>query len=205
MFGISLQFIKKVTKRVQSFHISPTQFPDAHIPAGILLLFFFFVLLYLHIYFNAFIYIYRNINIPNIYSWLCWVFIAALKLSLVVASGVTLQLWHTGPSHCGGFSYCRAQASAVAAHTLQRAGSLTVAPRLSCSKTCGIFPEQGWNPCPLHWQVDSSPLQGSLRLALLSQYNACGTHPDCCVLYSVLWVDRSLSSLLLNEGPMYCF
>ena len=27
--------------------------------------------------------------------------------------------------------------------------------RLSCSVACGIFPDQGWNPCPLHWQVDS--------------------------------------------------
>ena len=28
---------------------------------------------------------------------------------------------------------------------------------------CGTFPDQGWNPCPLHWQVDSLPLshQGS--------------------------------------------
>ena len=23
---------------------------------------------------------------------------------------------------------------------------------------CGTFPDQGWNPCPLHWQVDSLPL-----------------------------------------------
>ena len=34
---------------------------------------------------------------------------------------------------------------------------------LSCSMSCGIFPEQGSNPCPLHWQADSQPLhhQGS--------------------------------------------
>ena len=32
--------------------------------------------------------------------------------------------------------------------------------------TCGIFPDQGLNPCPLYWQVDSYPLyhQGSLFL-----------------------------------------
>ena len=29
---------------------------------------------------------------------------------------------------------------------------------LSCSVACGIFPDQGPNPCPLHWQVDSQPL-----------------------------------------------
>ena len=38
---------------------------------------------------------------------------------------------------------------------------------LSCSVACGIFPDQGLNPCPLHWQVDSQPLrhQGSPLLA----------------------------------------
>ena len=24
---------------------------------------------------------------------------------------------------------------------------------LSCSMACGIFPDQGSNPCPLHWQA----------------------------------------------------
>ena len=26
---------------------------------------------------------------------------------------------------------------------------------LSCSVACGLFPDQGSNPCPLHWQADS--------------------------------------------------
>ena len=25
----------------------------------------------------------------------------------------------------------------------------------SCTAACGIFPDEGSNPCPLHWQVDS--------------------------------------------------
>ena len=29
---------------------------------------------------------------------------------------------------------------------------------LSCSQACGTFPDQGLNPCLLHWQVDSLPL-----------------------------------------------
>ena len=59
------------------------------------------------------------------------------------------QLWHT--------------ASVVVARELQSAGSVVVAHRLSCSMACGILPDQGSNPCPLHWQVDSKPLrhQGS--------------------------------------------
>ena len=46
--------------------------------------------------------------------------------------------------------------------------------RLSCSTACGIFPNQGSNPCPLPWQADSLPLrhQGSpvdfLMMALLT-------------------------------------
>ena len=35
------------------------------------------------------------------------------------------------------------------------AGSVVVAHGLSCSAACGIFPDQGLNPCPLHWQADS--------------------------------------------------
>ena len=44
-------------------------------------------------------------------------------------------------------------------------GSVIVAHGPSCSAACGIFPDQGSNPCPLHWQADSQPLrhQGSPR------------------------------------------
>ena len=43
------------------------------------------------------------------------------------------------------------------------AGSVIVAHGPSCSAACGIFPDQGSNPCPLHWQASSQPLrhQGS--------------------------------------------
>ena len=45
----------------------------------------------------------------------------------------------------------------------RRAGSAIVAHGPSCSGACGIFPDQGSNPCPPHWQADSQPLrhQGS--------------------------------------------
>ena len=63
-------------------------------------------------------------------------------------------------SHCSGFSCCGARAlsagaSGVVARGLQSAGSVAVAQGLSCSTACGIFPDQGWNPCPSHWQADS--------------------------------------------------
>ena len=48
-------------------------------------------------------------------------------------------------------------------------GSTVVGHRLSCSKACGIFPDQGLNPCLLHWQADSLPLshQGSPHEVLI--------------------------------------
>ena len=43
----------------------------------------------------------------------------------------------------------------------------------SCSAACGIFPDQGSNPCPLRWQADSQPLrhQGSPTSRFLRRYN----------------------------------
>ncbi|XP_069900718.1 zinc finger protein 705A-like isoform X2 [Globicephala melas] len=43
------------------------------------------------------------------------------------------------------------------------AGSAAMAHGPSCSAACGIFPDRGTNPCPLHRQADSPPLrhQGS--------------------------------------------
>ena len=46
-------------------------------------------------------------------------------------------------------------ASLVAEHGLYTQASAAGAPGLSCCAACGIFPDQGSNPCPLHWQADS--------------------------------------------------
>ena len=46
-------------------------------------------------------------------------------------------------------------AALVAEHGLWSAGSAIVVHWLSCPKTCGIFLDDGWNLCPLPWQVDS--------------------------------------------------
>ena len=34
---------------------------------------------------------------------------------------------------------------------------MVLAHGLNCSTACGIFLDQGWNPCLLHWQADSLP------------------------------------------------
>ena len=44
-----------------------------------------------------------------------------------------------------GFSCCRAQALGT------RVGSVVTVYQLSCPEACGIFLNQGLNPCALHW------------------------------------------------------
>ena len=51
-----------------------------------------------------------------------------------------------------------AVASLVVKYKLQSTVSIVVAYRLSCSPACGIFPDQWWNLCLLHWQADSLPI-----------------------------------------------
>ena len=57
-------------------------------------------------------------------------------------------------------------ASLVAEPRLQTYRLSSCGSRASCSVACGIFLDQGSNPCPLNWQADSQPLrhQGSPRL-----------------------------------------
>ena len=94
-------------------------------------------------------------NYLFIYVWLCWVFVTLHGLFSSRCKQGLPSSCGARASHCGGFS-------------LQSTGSrhpdsAVVVHRLSCSKACGIFPDQGSNPSPLHWQADSQPLdhQGS--------------------------------------------
>ena len=114
-----------------------TSNPDGFCPLYIILLLLFF---------NLFIYF---------ILWLCWVFVSVRGLSLVVASG------GRSSSRCAGLSPSRPLS--LRSTGSRRAGSATVAHGPSCSVACGIFPDQGSNPCSLHWQADSQPLrhQGS--------------------------------------------
>ena len=75
-----------------------------------------------------------------------------------------LQLWQAGATlHCGARASHYRGLSSLRSTGCRRAGSVAVAHGPSCSAACGIFPDQGSNPCPLHWQADSQPLrhQGS--------------------------------------------
>ena len=117
----------------------------------------------------TFPYFYTLFNLPFffflinlfIYLWLCWVFVSVRGLSLVAASG-----GHSS-SRCAGLSLSRPLL--LQSTGSRHAGSVVVAHGLSCSTACGIFPDQGSNPCPLHWQADSQPQrhQGSSQSPFL--------------------------------------
>ena len=119
---------------------------------------FIYLFIYLLTYFYLFTYLPTYLFI---YLWLCWVFVSVQGLSLVAASG-----GHPS-SRCAGLSLLRPLL--LRSTGSRRAGSVVVAHGPSCSAACGIFPDQGSNPCPLHWQADSQPLrhQGSPPCALL--------------------------------------
>ena len=98
------------------------------------------------------------------YLWLCWVFVSVRGLSLVAAS------WGHSSSRCAGLSL--SQPLLLWSTGSRHAGSAIVAHGPSCSAACGIFPDQGSNPCPLHWQADPQPLrhQRSPRVCLIQKY-----------------------------------
>ena len=60
-------------------------------------------------------------------------------------------------SHCSGFPSCTAQALGVAS-VFVVCGLSSCGIWALCSTACRLFLDQGSNPCPLHWQVDSYPL-----------------------------------------------
>ena len=77
-------------------------------------------------------------------------FVAVHELPIAVASLIAEHRLQAR-----GLQQLQHMGSAVVARGLQSAGSVIVAHGFSCSTACGIIPDQGSNPCPLHWQVDS--------------------------------------------------
>ena len=106
-----------------------------------------YLFIYLFIYYFIYLFIF--------YFWLCWVFVSVRGLSLVLASEGHSSL------RCVGLSLLRPLL--LRSTGSRRAGSVVVAHGPSCSAACGIFPDQGSNPYPLHRQAGSQPLhqQGS--------------------------------------------
>ena len=85
-----------------------------------------------------------------------------MDFSLLAVNGDSSPVAVHGLLHYHGFSCCKAQ-------TLDT-DSIVVVQRFRCSTACGIFLDQGSNPCLLHWQVDSLPPshQGNLQMGIYS-------------------------------------
>ena len=110
-------------------------------------------------------------------------------LSLVAASG-----GHSS-SRCVGLSLSRALL--LRSTGSRRAGSIVVAHGPSCSAACGVFPDQGSNPCPLHCQADSQPLrhQGSPSPATFKILSL----PLVFVSFNVMCLGGEVFCLFLNH------
>ena len=121
-----------------------------------------------------------------IYLWLCWVFVSGRGLSLCVPSG-----GHSS-SRCAGLSLSRPLL--LRSTGSGRAGSVAVAHGPSRSAACGILPDQGSNPFPLHWQADSQPLrhQGSPSRQIL---NHCTTR-EALILFFISNNSHSSTTLI---------
>ena len=68
---------------------------------------------------------------------------------------ISSSLLHVGFSLVEVSGLLIAVASRCGARALGTRASVVVAHRLTCSAACGIFLDQGSNPCALHWQADS--------------------------------------------------
>ena len=102
---------------------------------------------------------YTTSHFPPIFWWLwtCLFFKSCIYLFLAVLGFPCFLLGLCSScgmraSRYGGLSYCRAQALGCAR------GLVVVVHRLSCPVACGIFLDQDFNLFPLHWRVDSHPL-----------------------------------------------
>ena len=106
-----------------------------------------------------------NFECPVSYMFLVYfILFMCLGLGLVLVAAGAFLYWRRGgllsscgvwASHRGGFSVAEhglkgAWASVVSASWLQSTGSRAAVHVLSCSAACGIFPDQGLNPCLLH-------------------------------------------------------
>ena len=97
--------------------------------------------------------------------WLCWLFLAALGLSLVVVSGGILSSSGVRASHCGGVSCCGACA-------LGNGASGAVAHGLRCSWVGGIFPDKGSTrvPCMGRWILSQKTTREALSIGISNKF-----------------------------------
>ena len=92
---------------------------------------------------DFFFFFLRNSFIFIIYLFILFIFLAVLGLRFCARAF----------SSCGK----RGPLFIAVRGPLTIVASVVVAHGPSCSAACGILPDQGSNPRPLHWQADSQP------------------------------------------------
>ena len=122
------------------------------------------------------------------------VFVSVRGLSLVAESG-----GHSS-SRCSGLSL--SQPLLLRSTGSRRAGSVVVAHGPSCSAACGIFPDQGSNPCPLHWQADSQPLHHQASPYSSSFWHDEEEGEDARLNYKLTSEKKVINFLLLTDVAM---
>ena len=106
-----------------------------------------FALSYIHPHIIS-LYIHLSFLPPTHPSSLCFIYLFILGCAgswLLSSFVVVNRLLILAPSLVGQHGLQGMQASVVVAHGL------------GWPIACGTFPDQGLNPCPLHWQVDPQP------------------------------------------------
>ena len=73
--------------------------------------------------------------------------VAEWELLLAVVRGLPGVASHSGAQALGRVD--------CSSHGSQSSDVVVTVYELSCFPACGIFPDQGSNLCPLHWQADS--------------------------------------------------
>ena len=113
-----------------------------------------------------------------------WLYLFLAVLGLRCCKGFSLVMAIGGYSLVAVRGLLIAVASLIAEQGFWSTSSVLVARGLSSSTACGVFSNQGSNPCLLLWQADSLPLshQGS---------------PDIIIFLMVVFIFGSTGSLLL--------
>ena len=109
--------------------------------------------------------------------------------------GVVSRIVELGCRHTGFSSRC-SQALQCGAQWLEHRG-------FGCSAACGIFPDQGLNPCPLHRQVSSYPLYVLVAQSCPALCNSMG----CRLLGSsihVIFQARILEWVAISFSLIHC-
>ena len=135
--------------------------------------------IYIHIYIYIYISIYFSLAVLGLHGCLGCSPVAASKgYSLVAMHELLIAVVFLVMKHwlqAAGFSSWSTWplTSAVVASRILSTGLIVVAHGLSCSAACEIFPDQGLNPCLLHWQAYALPLSHQGSPSIVSSYLKC--------------------------------